>query len=343
MRDAACPLSTRGGGGGGGAGPPRAPCLSERLAILWVHQGRFAQGGAVALSAALQSPHRLGGVLALSSWLPHSGAPGDAAAALAPAALEIPIWVYHGSDDSVRPAPRPPPARRRATPRGGLTSWRSAPQVVRLELGEDACARARALGLRADFRRYDGLGHEYGSEADPPLLLLPPSPPPSPPQSTRPLPYAPPSPRQRARLDAPRGAPAALSGGGRARAQEMVDVQAFFQRRIPEDAAARVGEEIPRPAPAPAHKASRAARARAAGGAAGGGVRRVRVGGVPAPFNAPWHFAASSGALRDAGLEVTWQDYQGGTASMTAALAAGKIDMAVRPPPAARRPRRRAG
>jgi ABC-type nitrate/sulfonate/bicarbonate transport system substrate-binding protein len=123
----------------------------------------------------------------------------------------------------------------------------------------------------------------------------------------------------------------------------MVDVQAFFQRRIPEDAAARVGEEIPRPAPAPAHKASRAARARAAGGAAGGGVRRVRVGGVPAPFNAPWHFAASSGALRDAGLEVTWQDYQGGTASMTAALAAGKIDMAVRPPPAARRPRRRAG
>jgi len=123
----------------------------------------------------------------------------------------------------------------------------------------------------------------------------------------------------------------------------MVDVQAFFQRRIPEDAAARVGEEIPRPAPEPAHKASRAARARAAGGAVRGGVRRVRVGGVPAPFNAPWHFAASSGALRDAGLEVTWQDYQGGTASMTAALAAGEIDMAVRPPPAAQRPRRRAG
>lgn len=55
----------------------------------------------------------------------------------------------------------------------------------------------------------------------------------------------------------------------------------------------------------------------------------LRVGGVPEHFNLPWHLAAESGALSDGRVEVHWHDQPGGTGQMTAALAAGDLDVIV--------------
>ena len=52
----------------------------------------------------------------------------------------------------------------------------------------------------------------------------------------------------------------------------------------------------------------------------------MTVGGVPSHFNAPWHYASSNGALRAAGLDVVWKDFQGGTSAMTQALGRGALD-----------------
>jgi predicted esterase len=48
----------------------------------------FSQGGAVAFHAALRSPHALGGVVALSTWVPLRA---DYPAAFSPAAAHLPI------------------------------------------------------------------------------------------------------------------------------------------------------------------------------------------------------------------------------------------------------------
>ena len=94
----------------------------------------FAQGGVVALVAALKCRYAVGGVLALSSWLPRNFF--RRARDLSQAARELPIWFYHGTDD----------------------------QVVKLRMGWDSYQHALNLGLRAQFKSYDGLGHEYASE-----------------------------------------------------------------------------------------------------------------------------------------------------------------------------------
>ena len=94
----------------------------------------FAQGGVVALVAALKCRYRIGGVLALSSWLPRNffRRSND----LSKAAKALPIWFYHGTDD----------------------------KVVKYEMGWDSYQRALDLGLKAQFKSYDGLGHEYASQ-----------------------------------------------------------------------------------------------------------------------------------------------------------------------------------
>lgn len=58
----------------------------------------FSQGGAIALFTALTSKHALGGVLALSTYLPIQE---DTFANLVPQALNLPIFMAHGTFDEV--------------------------------------------------------------------------------------------------------------------------------------------------------------------------------------------------------------------------------------------------
>lgn len=55
----------------------------------------------------------------------------------------------------------------------------------------------------------------------------------------------------------------------------------------------------------------------------------LRVGGVPEHFNTPWHLAIDSGAFDDLPIDVSWQDFHGGTGALTRALDAGEIDAAL--------------
>ena len=59
----------------------------------------FSQGGALALHTALRSTHKLGGCVALSSWLPLRA---DYPAALTPESRTLPILQVHGDEDMVR-------------------------------------------------------------------------------------------------------------------------------------------------------------------------------------------------------------------------------------------------
>lgn len=58
----------------------------------------FSQGGALALHTALRSPHSLGGIVALSTWLPLRA---DYPEKLSGAASSIPILQIHGDEDQV--------------------------------------------------------------------------------------------------------------------------------------------------------------------------------------------------------------------------------------------------
>lgn len=60
-----------------------------------------------------------------------------------------------------------------------------------------------------------------------------------------------------------------------------------------------------------------------------GALQRIRVGGVPEHFNAPWHTAAAKGYFAACGLEVEWTDFPGGTGAMTAALRKNEVDVAL--------------
>jgi sulfonate transport system substrate-binding protein len=56
---------------------------------------------------------------------------------------------------------------------------------------------------------------------------------------------------------------------------------------------------------------------------------KLRVGGVPEHFNAPWHIAKSKGLFSGIGLDVDWTDYPGGTGAMAKALNEDELDVAV--------------
>jgi len=68
---------------------------AERIFI-----GGFSQGGVVALHAALRHAERLGGVLALSTWLPLRQ---ELPAERSEAALDTPIFIGHGRHDDIVP------------------------------------------------------------------------------------------------------------------------------------------------------------------------------------------------------------------------------------------------
>lgn len=68
---------------------------AERIIV-----GGFSQGGVVALHAALRHPERLGGVLALSTWLPLRQ---TLATEHSEVALGTPIFMGHGTRDDIVP------------------------------------------------------------------------------------------------------------------------------------------------------------------------------------------------------------------------------------------------
>ena len=55
----------------------------------------------------------------------------------------------------------------------------------------------------------------------------------------------------------------------------------------------------------------------------------IRIGGVPEHFNLPWHLAIEKGTFEQAGIELQWTDYYGGTGALTEALREDVIDMGV--------------
>jgi len=56
---------------------------------------------------------------------------------------------------------------------------------------------------------------------------------------------------------------------------------------------------------------------------------KISIGGVPEHFNFPWHYALSKGYFLEAGIDIHWQDYGGGTGAMATSLKANELDMAL--------------
>ncbi len=92
---------------------------SERIVL-----AGFSQGGAVAYLTALTHASPLAGIIALSTYIP---SPELLISDFAPANRQIPIFAAHGTDDD----------------------------VVSLDLGEQAVAVLRQLGLDPEWRTYD--------------------------------------------------------------------------------------------------------------------------------------------------------------------------------------------
>ena len=58
-------------------------------------------------------------------------------------------------------------------------------------------------------------------------------------------------------------------------------------------------------------------------------MRKIRVGGVPEHFNLPWHLADEQGLFREAGIDLEWIVYDGGTGAMTKALRENQTDLCI--------------
>lgn len=92
--------------------------------------GGFSMGGALAIYTALTHPP-LGGVLALSCWLPlRSHFPKDLKS------TTTPIWMAHGESD----------------------------MLVRLPAGQGSAAAIKAMGVSIDFKTYRQMGHSACDE-----------------------------------------------------------------------------------------------------------------------------------------------------------------------------------
>ncbi len=84
----------------------------------------FSQGGAVALQTGLRYAVRLGGLLALSTYLPLAPTlPAEAS----PANRDVPIFMAHGSHDPVIPLDRATRARDRLIELGYAVEWHEYP------------------------------------------------------------------------------------------------------------------------------------------------------------------------------------------------------------------------
>ena len=92
---------------------------TERIVI-----AGFSQGGAIALQASLRYPKRLGGVMALSTYLPLQG---SVAAEASPANKDVPILMCHGLRDPMVPATLGKASRDLLMGLGYPVEWQSYP------------------------------------------------------------------------------------------------------------------------------------------------------------------------------------------------------------------------
>ena len=58
-------------------------------------------------------------------------------------------------------------------------------------------------------------------------------------------------------------------------------------------------------------------------------MKQINIGGVPEHFNLAWYLGLKHGEYKDAGINLRWKDYFGGTGAMNKGLRDGDIDMAV--------------
>ncbi len=58
-------------------------------------------------------------------------------------------------------------------------------------------------------------------------------------------------------------------------------------------------------------------------------MKKIKIGGVPEHFNLAWYLGLKNGSFKNAGINLRWKDYFGGTGEMNNALRTGEIDMAV--------------
>ena len=93
----------------------------------------FSQGGAVAYLAGLSHPERLGGIVALSTYVPSPALLRDE---LATANIDVPVFAAHGDDDDVVAQELGEAARDLLIALGGSPEWRSYPMSHALCLEE---------------------------------------------------------------------------------------------------------------------------------------------------------------------------------------------------------------
>jgi phospholipase/carboxylesterase len=93
----------------------------------------FSQGGAIALQTALREPRALGGLLALSTYLPLAG---TLAAERSAANAGVPILMAHGTVDNVLPLALGESSRRALEALGYRVEWRAYPMAHAVCLDE---------------------------------------------------------------------------------------------------------------------------------------------------------------------------------------------------------------
>lgn len=104
----------------------------------------FSQGGAIALHAALRFPHRLAGVMALSTYLPLAD---TLAAEAASANAALPIFMAHGTHDPVIPLALAEMSRERLRLAGYKVEWHDYPMPHTVAMDEIGDIRRWLLGV----------------------------------------------------------------------------------------------------------------------------------------------------------------------------------------------------
>ena len=104
----------------------------------------FSQGGAIALFEGLRHPERLGGILALSTYLPLAG---RLAAEAHPANAAVSIFMAHGTSDPTVPYALGEESKDALVRRGAAVSWHAYPMGHALCAEEIADLRVFLLAL----------------------------------------------------------------------------------------------------------------------------------------------------------------------------------------------------
>ena len=86
----------------------------------------FSQGGAIALQTGLRHGERLGGIMALSTYLPVAS---TLAAEASPANRAVPIFMAHGEDDPLIPIERATMSRHQLEAAGYAVEWHQYPMT----------------------------------------------------------------------------------------------------------------------------------------------------------------------------------------------------------------------